>query len=228
MLDETQTEERARITKGLQEIALERANITAGKAPATEAATEKPAERAKVINEAIDEFINEGKAEAASGKIDVKSVPKLEGNQRRAFRDIADRVLMTNNMQPDTAIRALYSATHKLDTRPQLISDGKGGAVLAIGSERLVVDRDTYRRIAEMRGNNRSAALKEQTAASNAAIQKEEAARASAILPIDREQQYTGERMRYEAGKDLLQPALVPSGSFFQRAPPKRYPTPSR
>ena len=186
VLDETQTEDRARVLKGLQEIALERANIAAEKASATTASSEKPAERAKVIDGAIDAFLEEGKPEAASGNVDVKSMPKLEGNVRRAFRDITDRVLMMNNMQPDTAVRALYDATYKMNVKPQLITDGKGGAILAVGSERLVVDRDTYRRIAEMRGMNRSAAVKGETAAANAAALKyQEGARTTAERRFD-------------------------------------------
>jgi hypothetical protein len=186
VLDETQTEDRARVLKGLQEIALERASIAADKAPATTASSEKPAARAKVIDEAIDTFLEEGKPEVASGKIDPKTLPKLEGNTRRAFRDIADKVLMTNNMQPDTAVRALYDATHRMNVKPQLITDGKGGAILAVGSERLVVDRDTYRRIAEMRGMNRSAALKGETAAANAeALKYQEGVRKTAERRFD-------------------------------------------
>ena len=100
--------------------------------------------------------------------------------------------------------------------------------IMSVGNERLIVDRDTYRRIAEMRGERLSEARKANLEAFTAKQAAEQTAREQAVLPIDREQAATGLNMKIEAGRDMLRPALAPSGSFFQRQPPRRYPTPSR
>ncbi len=145
-----------------------------------------------MINEAIDAFLEEGKPDPKTGKVDTTTMPKLERDTRRRFVDVADRLLGMNDQQPDTVVRGLYNMTQNLGMTPRLIGDTKGGAILAVGGDRFIVDRDTYRRIAEMRGETRSAARREELAASQAQQTKQEQARASAVLPIDREQAETG------------------------------------
>jgi hypothetical protein len=221
-------EEVDRIRSGLQAIQLERADIAAGRAPKRQQFSENFAERAAPINEALDAYLKEVRPEAASGKADPKSLPDVKGNLRRRFVDTADRLLAVNDINPDTLVRSLYDMTQKLDVTPRLISDGKGGMIMSVGNERLIVDRDTYRRIAEMRGERLSEARKANLEAFTAKQAAEQTAREQAVLPIDREQAATGLNMKIEAGRDMLRPALAPSGSFFQRQPPRRYPTPSR
>jgi hypothetical protein len=225
-------EEVDRIRSGLQAIQLERADIAAGRAPKREAFSNKDPEafkkRTAPVNEALDAYLEEVRPEAASGKADTKTLPDIKGNLRRRFVDTADRLLAVNDMNPDTLVRSLYDMTQKLDVTPRLTSDGKGGMILAVGSERLVVDRDTYRRIAEMRGERLSEARRGNLEAFTAKQAAEQKARETAVLPIDREQAATGMNMKIQSGTDLIEPALTPSGGFFQRKPPTRYPMPSR
>ena len=190
-------EEQTRIRRGLQESALERANISAERAPQRTAFSKDAAKRIEPINEVLDTLLTEGKEEAKSGKVDTKLLPRMEDPDRRRFVDIADRMLGMNDQQPETVVRALYGMISPNPAlTPQLISDGKGGAILAMGGERFIVDRDTYRRIAELRGENRSRARQEELAGFVSKQNREEAARPSAILPIDREQEATGVNMR--------------------------------
>jgi hypothetical protein len=149
-------EEVDRIRSGLQAIQLERAGIAAGRAPQRKQFSENFAERTAPINEALNTYLKEVRPEPVSGKADTRKLPDIKGNLRRQFLDTEDRLLATNDINPDTLVRSLYDMTQKLDTTPRLIGDGKGGMVLAVGSERLIVDRDTYRRIAEMRGERLS------------------------------------------------------------------------
>jgi hypothetical protein len=149
--------ERERAVGRLQDTRLSRTDITAGREPSRKAFTTNAEERQEPITTALDAYMKEGQAEAASGKIDVTRMPKLEGNKRRQFIDTVDMAMAKNDISADTAVRSLYDAMYKLDKAPQLVGDGKGGAVLSIGDERLVVDRDLYRRIASIRGAQLSA-----------------------------------------------------------------------
>ena len=150
--------ERERAVRRLQDVRLSRTDVTAGREPKRAAFSKDVEKRQEPIITALDAYMEEGKAEAASGKIDVTKMPKLEGNKRRQFIDTVDMALAKNDISADTAVRALYDSMYKLDKTPQLVGDGKGGAVLSIGDERLVVDRDLYRRIASLRGAEISAA----------------------------------------------------------------------
>lgn len=220
--------ERERAVGRLQDVRLSRTDVTAGREPKRAAFTKDVEERQEPIKTALDDYLKEGQAEAASGKIDVTKMPKLEGNKRRQFIDTVDKVLAKNDISADTAVRALYDSMYKLDKTPQLVSDGKGGATLAIGDERFVVDRELYRRIASARGAEISAARIGTNKALKERQDRAEETRVQAIgSAADREEAATGRNMKLQSG-NLSQPALAPSGNFFQRQLPRRYPTPPR
>jgi hypothetical protein len=188
--------ERERAVGRLQDTRLARTDITAGREPKRAAFSKDVEERQEPIKTALDAFMKEGKAEAASGKIDVTSIPKLEGNKRRQFIDTVDMAMARNDISPDTAVIAMYDAIYKTNVTPQLVGDGKGGAVLSIGDERLVVDRDLYRRIASLRGAEISAARIGTNKALKERQDRAEEARVQAIgSAADREQAATGRVM---------------------------------
>jgi hypothetical protein len=214
-------EEVDRVRSGLQAIQLERADIAAGKAPKRQVFSKDFEKRVEPINTALDAYLEEVRPEAASGKADTKSLPDVKGNLRRRFVDTADRLLAVNDINPDTLVRSLYDMTQKLDVTPRLTSDGKGGMMLAVGSERLIVDRDTYRRIAEMRGERLSETRKGNLEAFTAKQAANEKAREAAVLPIDREQAATGMNMKIQSGTDTIEPTF--GTRFIQRQPMRRY-----
>lgn len=220
--------ERERAVGRLQDVRLSRTDVTAERSPKRAAFSKDVEERQEPIKTALDDYLKEGQAEAASGKIDVTKMPKLEGNKRRQFIDTVDKVLSKNDISADTAVRALYDSMYKLDKTPQLVGDGKGGATLAIGDERFVIDRELYRRIASARGAEISAARIATNKKLGEQQDKAEETRIQAIgSAADREQAATGRNMKLQSG-NLSQPALAPSGGFFQRQLPRRYPTPPR
>ena len=188
--------ERERAVGRLQDTRLARTDVTAGREPKRAAFSKDVEERQEPIKTALDDYLKEGQAEAASGKIDVTKMPKLDGNKRRQFIDTVDKVLAKNDISADTAVRALYDSMYKLDKTPQLVSDGRGGATLAIGDERFVVDRELYRRIASARGAEISAARIGTNKALKERQDRAEEARVQAIgSAADREQAATGRVM---------------------------------
>ena len=213
-----------RVTRGLQDIKLERAAITAGREPSRKAFTKDVEERQEPITTALDNYLKEGQAEAASGKVDVTKMPKLEGNKRRQFIDTVDMAMARNDISADTAVRALYDSMYKLDKTPQLISDGKGGAVLAIGDDRLVVDRDLYRRIASLRGAEISAArikTNEGVRAANEKAAAEAGVAASRRFDIDdRQRRAASPNETFQKRLEQVAPRAIP----LVQPPPLRGP----
>ena len=188
--------ERERAVGRLQDVRLSRTDVTAGREPSRKAFTKDVEERQEPIKTALDDYLKEVKPEKPGDKADTTKMPKLEGNKRRQFIDTVDMALAKNDISADTAVRAMYDAVYKTNVTPQLVGDGKGGAVLSIGDERLVVDRDLYRRIASLRGAEISAARVKANEGVKAANERTEEARVQAIgSAADREQAATGRVM---------------------------------
>jgi hypothetical protein len=217
-------EEQYRIKRGLQEIDLARLNIASEDVPRRTAFSKEFEKRVEPVNKYLDELLTEGLPEGPSGKIDVKLLPQMQKDDRRRFVDIADRMLSMNDVSPEAVTLGLYNMV-SADPRvaPKMVSDGKGGALLEVSGRRFYVDRQLYRDIAILRGENVSRAKQKELAGFVAKQEKEQAARETAVLPIDREQAVTGMNMKIQSGTDLIEPALTPSSRFFQRQPPRRY-----
>jgi hypothetical protein len=214
-------EEQYRIKRGLQESAIERLSIAAERAPQRAAFSKDFEKRIEPVNKYLDELLEQG-AEGPSGKIDVKLLPQMKADDRSRFVDIADRLLGMNDQNPRNVVFGLYNMI-SADPRlaPKMVSDGKGGALLEVSGRRFVVDRQTYRDIAILRGENVSRARQKDLAGFLAAQEKDRVARETAILPIDREQAATGMNMRFNSGTDVIQPSL--GSRFIKRAEPRRY-----
>ena len=215
-------EEQTRIRRGLQESALERVAIAAERAPKRAAFSKDFEKRVEPVNKYLDELLTQGEEGKKSGKVDEKTLPQMKDNDRLRFVDIADRLLGMNDQNPKNIVFGLYDMISP-DPRlaPKMVSDGKGGALLEISGRRFVVDRQTYRDIAILRGENVSRARQKNLAGFLAAQEKDRVARETAILPIDREQAATGMNMRFNSGTDVIQPSL--GSRFIKRAEPRRY-----
>jgi hypothetical protein len=142
----------------LQDARLSRTDITAGREPKRAAFSKDVEERQEPIKTALDKLLEEAKPEKPGGKADTTKMVKMGDNEKRDFVETVDMAMARNDISPNTAVRALYDAMYKTEVAPKLVSDNKGGMVLSIGRERLVVDRDLYRRIASIRGEQLSAA----------------------------------------------------------------------
>ena len=144
----------------IQREQLRRADMTYAAAPKRKAFSESYKDRVEPLDETLKALENEAKEEATSKKADPNTLPKFTAATRRRFLEVADQMAGANDVSPDRIVRSLYNATQRLapDAQPRPVTDGEGNVFMRIGTEQFVVDRDTFRRIAEMRADTLSRA----------------------------------------------------------------------
>jgi hypothetical protein len=115
--------------------------------------------RVAPLDQALSDLESEAKEDAASKKVDPTTLPKFTVAGKRRFLEVADQLSGANDVSPDRVVRSLYNATQRMapDAQPRLVTD-RTGTYMQIGTERFVVDRDTFRRVAEMRAEQLSKA----------------------------------------------------------------------
>lgn len=109
-------------------------------------------ERIEPYQAALDKLLKEGEVSAKNGKVDERLLPTLDNNQKSAFLDLVDRVASKNNVSPNTIVRSLFDATQLVNPQNEMriTRDGR----VQIGRERIVMERDDFRRLAEIRADN--------------------------------------------------------------------------
>lgn len=102
----------------------------------------------------LQKLLNEGQEEVASGKVDASKLPKMDDNNRkRMVLDVAESLGRLNNVSPDTIVRSVYGMAFKLDGEPAKVTPlSDKGVRIQYGPERFVMDEDTFRKIAFLRG----------------------------------------------------------------------------
>lgn len=138
----------------IQRAQLRRADVTYSGAEKRKTFSKDYGDRTEPLVESLKVLEEEAKEDAASKKVDPATLPKISATGRRRFIEVADQLAASNDVSPDRIVRSLYNATYRMspDAQPRIVTDGSGNAFMQIGSEQFVVNRDTFRRIAEMRG----------------------------------------------------------------------------
>lgn len=125
----------------------QRLDVAAKHAPKRESFKD-PVERIKPLNDAMDKLIKSGKEEAKSGKIDTSLLPNIPDERKERMVRLADRIAGMNDIQPGEVAEAVYAITQKTDVAPKILRDGS----LQVGSQRIILDRETFRQLANLRG----------------------------------------------------------------------------
>lgn len=113
-------------------------------------------DRIKPYEEALQGVVTEGEENKKNGKVDERLLSDLYKpefkNQKLAFLDLVDRVAAKNNVDPNTIVRSLFDVTQMVNPQNSMAIN-KDGRV-QIGRERVFMDRDDFRKVAEIRGDN--------------------------------------------------------------------------
>lgn len=126
----------------------QRLDVAAKHSSKRESFSKDPLERIKPLNDAMDKLIKSGKEEAKSGKIDTSLLPNIPDERKERMVRLADRIAGLNDIQPGEVAEAVYAITQKTDVAPKILRDGS----LQVGSQRIVLDRETFRQLASLRG----------------------------------------------------------------------------
>lgn len=131
-----------------QQLEERRLDIAAKHAKKRESFSAEPLERIKPLDAAMDKVILAGRPEKKTGDIDTTLLPNITPERKERMVRLADRIAGMNDIQPGEVAEAVYAITQKTDVTPKILKDGS----LQVGSQRIILDRETFRQLANLRG----------------------------------------------------------------------------